>query len=120
VLYALTYPERLPYDCRRFDPVAAGPLTFEPVEAGRFPAFALGVHAGRAGGTAPAVYNAANEVAVRHFLDGRLSFTGIAEAVGDTLERCPAAPVRSLADVLGADARARRAAEEFVQRLATC
>jgi len=120
VLYALAYPGRLPYACRRFDPVAAGALTFEPVGADRFPAFALGVDAGRAGGTAPAVYNAANEVAVRHFLDGRLPFTGIAEAVAETLERCPAAPVRALHDVLEADARARRAAEEFVQRLAPC
>jgi 1-deoxy-D-xylulose-5-phosphate reductoisomerase len=120
VLYALAYPERLPYACRRFDPVAAGPLTFEPVGAERFPAFALGVEAGRAGGTAPAVYNAANEVAVRHFLEGRLPFTGIAEAVAETLERCPAGAVGSLPDVLQADARARRAAEEFVQRLAPC
>ena len=120
VLYALAYPERLPYECRRFDPVAAGPLTFEPVGADRFPAFALGVDAGRAGGTAPAVYNAANEVAVKHFLDGRLPFTGIAEAVAETLERCPAGAVHSLDDVLGADARARRTAEEFVQRLAPC
>jgi len=120
VLYALTWPERLPYDVRRFDPVAAGALTFEAVEDRRFPAFALGVHAGRSGGTAPAVYNAANEVAVRHFLDGRLPFTGIAELVGETLERCPGAPVRALDDVLGADAEARRRAEEFVQRLAPC
>jgi 1-deoxy-D-xylulose-5-phosphate reductoisomerase len=120
VLYALAYPGRLPYECRRFDPVAAGPLTFEPVGADRFPAFALGVEAGRAGGTAPAVYNAANEVAVKHFLDGRLPFTAIAEAVAETLERSPAGPVHSLADVLEADARARRTAEEFVQRLAPC
>jgi 1-deoxy-D-xylulose-5-phosphate reductoisomerase len=120
VLYALAYPERLPYETRRFDPVAAGPLTFEPVGADRFPAFALGVAAGRAGGTAPAVYNAANEVAVRHFLEGRLSFTGIAETVAEALERCPAGAVGSLSDVLEADARARRAAEAIVQRLATC
>jgi 1-deoxy-D-xylulose-5-phosphate reductoisomerase len=66
------------------------------------------------------VYNAGNEVAVRHFLDGRLPFTGIAEAVAETLERCPAAPLRALGDVLEADARARRCAEDFVQRLAPC
>ncbi|HET7462936.1 MAG TPA: 1-deoxy-D-xylulose-5-phosphate reductoisomerase [Longimicrobium sp.] len=120
VLYALAYPERLPYSCRRFDPVAAGTLTFEPVRQADFPAFALGVGAGRAGGTAPAVYNAANEVAVQHFLAGRLSFPGIAEAIAETLERCPTIPARSLADVLEADARARRCAEDFVQRLAAC
>ncbi|HEX6370801.1 MAG TPA: 1-deoxy-D-xylulose-5-phosphate reductoisomerase, partial [Longimicrobium sp.] len=67
VLYALSYPERLPYAFRRFDPVAAGALTFEAVRTDRFPAFALGVEAGRAGGTAPAVFNAANEVAVAEF-----------------------------------------------------
>jgi 1-deoxy-D-xylulose-5-phosphate reductoisomerase len=120
VLYALAFPERLPYECRRFDPVAAGALTFEPVRQADFPAFALGVEAGRAGGTAPAVYNAANEVAVRHFLDGRLSFPGIARAIADTLERCPAGVARSLQDVLEADARARRCAEDFVQRLVPC
>jgi 1-deoxy-D-xylulose-5-phosphate reductoisomerase len=120
VLYALSYPERLPYQTRRFDPVAAGALTFEPVEAERFPAFGLGVAAGQAGGTAPAVYNAANEVAVQHFLSGRLPFTGIAEAIAETLERCRPAPMGSLAEVLDADAEARRAAHEFVQRLTPC
>jgi 1-deoxy-D-xylulose-5-phosphate reductoisomerase len=120
IVYALGYPERLPYECRRFDPVAAGTLTFEPVRADLFPAFAMGVEAGRAGGTAPAVYNAANEVAVQHFLGGRLSFPGIGELIAETLERCPAAAARTLQDVLEADARARRTAEEFVQRLAPC
>jgi 1-deoxy-D-xylulose-5-phosphate reductoisomerase len=120
VLYALAYPERLPYACRRFDPVAAGPLTFEPVRADRFPAFALGVAAGRSGGTAPAVYNAANEVAVAHFLAGRLSFPGIAEAVEETLSRWPGGQASALEDVLAADAWARRTAENFVLRLAPC
>jgi 1-deoxy-D-xylulose-5-phosphate reductoisomerase len=105
---------------RRFDPVAAGTLTFEPVSAERFPAFGLGVEAGRVGGTAPAVYNAANEVAVKHFLSGALPFPGIAEAVAETLERCPVGKARSLEDVLEADARARRCAEDFVERLVRC
>lgn len=120
VLYALTWPERLPYDLRRFDPVAVGTMTFEPVEEARFPTFGLGVHAGRAGGTAPAVFNAANEVAVRHFLDGRLPYMGIAALVGNALERCPGGPVHTLGDVLEADARARLCAEEFVNRQAPC
>jgi 1-deoxy-D-xylulose-5-phosphate reductoisomerase len=120
VLYALGYPERLPYQARRFDPVAAGTLTFEPVRGDCFPAFALGVRAGEAGGTAPAVFNAANEVAVAHFLAGRLSFPAIAETISDTLDRFPGGAARSLQDVLGADAWARRAAEDFVQRLAPC
>ncbi|HYW09784.1 MAG TPA: 1-deoxy-D-xylulose-5-phosphate reductoisomerase [Longimicrobium sp.] len=118
VLYALSYPERLPYECRRFDPVAAGALTFEAVDEARFPAYALGVRAGRAGGTAPAVYNAANEVAVAHFLGGRLGFGGIAEALDDALTRWRAGAADSLEAVLEADAWARRATESFIARLA--
>ena len=72
VLYALTHPERLPDDgVAPFDPVAASPLTFERVRADDFPALALGMAAGRAGGAAPAVFNAANEQAVALFLEGR-------------------------------------------------
>ncbi|MBW3572429.1 MAG: 1-deoxy-D-xylulose-5-phosphate reductoisomerase [Gemmatimonadetes bacterium] len=120
LLYALTYPERLPYECRRFDPVAAGALTFEAVRGDRFPAFALGVQAGRAGGTAPAVFNAANEVAVSEFLAGRARFAGIARAIAYALDRWPGGPVRVLDDVRQADAWARRAAHESLSRLAPC
>jgi 1-deoxy-D-xylulose-5-phosphate reductoisomerase len=120
VLYALAYPERLPYDCRRFDPVAAGTLTFEPVRDDCFPAFALGVRAGLHGGTTPAVFNAANEVAVAEFLAGRIPFGGIADSIADALERWPGGPVRTLDDVREADAWARRAAHTYLTRLAPC
>jgi 1-deoxy-D-xylulose-5-phosphate reductoisomerase len=120
VLYALSYPDRLPYRCRRFDPVEAGTLTFEALRHDAFPTFGLGVEAGRSGGTHPAVFNAANEVAVAAFLDGRLSFGGIAESIADALARWPGGAARTLEDVLHADAWARRAAETFVQRLAPC
>jgi 1-deoxy-D-xylulose-5-phosphate reductoisomerase len=120
VLYALTWPERLPYASRRFDPVAAGALTFHPVQAERFPAFGLGVQAGRAGGTAPAVFNAANEVAVAEFLAGRAPFGAIPRAIADALARWPGGPVRALDDVREADAWARRAAHEHLNRLAPC
>src|SRR5690606_6189591 len=71
ILYALTHPHRARDAMTRpFDPVAAGPLEFEPVDTCRFRAFALGVEAGRCGGTAPAVFNAANEVAVQAFMEG--------------------------------------------------
>jgi 1-deoxy-D-xylulose-5-phosphate reductoisomerase len=120
VLYALAYPERLPYACRRFDPVAAGTLTFEPVRADRFPCFALGVEAGRGGGTNPAVFNAANEVAVAEFLAGRIPFGGIAESIADALERWPGGPVHTLDDVRQADGWARRAAHDYLTRLAPC
>lgn len=115
VLYALTHPERLPYAARRFDPVAAGPLTFEPVRRECFPAFGLGVEAGRVGGTAPAVFNAANEVAVAAFLAGRLPFPGIARAIQAALEAWPGGRASSLQEVLEADAWARRATETFVR-----
>jgi 1-deoxy-D-xylulose-5-phosphate reductoisomerase len=120
VLYALAYPERLPYACRRFDPVAAGTLTFEPVRGECFPAFALGVAAGRAGGTNPAVFNAANEVAVAEFLAERIPFGGIADSIADALERWPGTPARTLDDVREADAWARRAAHTYLTRLVPC
>ncbi|HEX2205336.1 MAG TPA: 1-deoxy-D-xylulose-5-phosphate reductoisomerase [Longimicrobium sp.] len=113
VLYALAHPERLPYECRRFDPVAAGALTFEPVRDACFPAFGLGVEAGRRGGTAPAVFNAANEVAVARFLEGRFPFGALAGVVEETLSRWPGGAAGSLDDVLAADAWARRTAETF-------
>ncbi len=84
ILYALTYPTRLPdQGVRRFDPVQAGVLTFEPVRSDVFRAYSAGLSAGRAGGTAPAVFNAANETAVAAFLDGRVPFGRIS----DTIER---------------------------------
>jgi 1-deoxy-D-xylulose-5-phosphate reductoisomerase len=115
VLYALAHPERLPYACRRFDPVAAGALTFEPVREECFRAFALGVEAGRAGGTAPAVFNAANEVAVAAFLAGALSFPGIADAIDHALSRWPGGGASTLDDVLRADAWTREATQTFVR-----
>jgi 1-deoxy-D-xylulose-5-phosphate reductoisomerase len=120
VLYALTHPDRLPYATRRFDPVAAGALTFEAVRSERFPAFALGVGAGRAGGTAPAVFNAANEVAVAAFLAGRLAFPAIADAIADALEAWDGGAAASLEDVMAADAGARRRTDDFMNRLAPC
>jgi 1-deoxy-D-xylulose-5-phosphate reductoisomerase len=92
ILYALTHPDRVPDGARRFDPVEAGPLTFEPVDHDRFPTFRLGVEAGRAGGTAPAVYNAANEVAVAAFLDHTLRFVEIPRVIERTLDACGAGP----------------------------
>lgn len=120
VLYALSHPERLPYACRRFDPLRAGELSFEPVREDCFPAFRLGVAAGEAGGTMPAVFNAANEVAVAAFLARRLPFPGIAEAIADVLDRWGGGELRGLDDVLEADAWARRATHHFVEGYALC
>jgi 1-deoxy-D-xylulose-5-phosphate reductoisomerase len=118
--YALSYPERLPYRCRRFDPLEAGSLSFEAVREDLFPAFRLGVSAGEAGGCAPAVFNAANEVAVAAFLAERISFPGIAATVADTLDRWPGGSLHALEDVLHADAWARRTAEHFTGEYALC
>lgn len=115
ILYALTYPERVPdAGVRRFDPVAAGSLTFEPLRGDVFRAYTAGVAAGRAGGTAPAVFNAVNEVAVARFLEGRLAFGRIAEMIEAVLARHAVARVNQLADVQAADRWARlEAAKEI-------
>jgi 1-deoxy-D-xylulose-5-phosphate reductoisomerase len=115
ILYALTHPERIPdHGPRRFDALAAGggALTFEPISAARFPAYALGRAAGAAGGTAPAAFNAANEVAVQLFLEGRIAFGRIPEIIGRVLEDHTGGDARSLDAVLAADADARRRATE--------
>ncbi len=86
ILYALTHPERVPDDgAPRFDPVATSPLTFEHVRMDAFPALRLGIEAGRAGGAAPAVFNAANEAAVAMFLEGDIPFGGSAAAIEQAL-----------------------------------
>ncbi|MEJ2502952.1 MAG: 1-deoxy-D-xylulose-5-phosphate reductoisomerase, partial [Gemmatimonadota bacterium] len=118
ILYALTHPDRVEdHGVTPFDPIEASPLTFQPVDHARFPTFRLGVEAGRAGGTAPAVFNAANEVAVAAFLDQRLPFTGIPRVIDRTLETCSSAGPESLAAVQAADQEARRRARAFVEEL---
>lgn len=108
ILYALTYPERVPDSgVPSFDPVALGSLSFETVRYADFPMLQLGIDAGRRGGAAPAVFNAANEAAVAHFLAGRLSFSGIAERVSAALHEFAGAPGASLDELLRADAAAR-------------
>jgi len=113
ILYALTHPERVPdRGAKRFDPVEAGALTFEPVRPELYPAYALGRAAGEQGGTAPAAFNAANEVAVQLFLEGRIPFGKIAETIERVLAAHWPSSARSLEDVLSADAVARRLARE--------
>jgi 1-deoxy-D-xylulose-5-phosphate reductoisomerase len=115
ILYALTHPDRLADDGTvRFDPVAAGSLTFEPVRSEIFPAFSLGVAAGRAGGTAPAVFNAANESAVAAFLAGSIPFGRIAEAIAAVMDAQTVSPADSLEAVRAADTWARRRTSEVL------
>jgi 1-deoxy-D-xylulose-5-phosphate reductoisomerase len=113
ILYALTHPERVAdAGTRRFDPVTAGTLTFEPVRPGLYPAYALGRAAAAAGGTAPTAFNAANEVAVELFLQGKIRFGRIAETIAGVLDGWHPASADTLATVLAADAEARRLARE--------
>lgn len=116
ILYGLTHPRRLPdAGVRRFDPLSAGPLTFEPVRTDVFRAFGAGVAAGRAGGTAPAVFNAANEAAVAAFLDGCIPFGRISEVIERVLQAHRPEPVTEVETVRAADRWARRQAHELLR-----
>jgi 1-deoxy-D-xylulose-5-phosphate reductoisomerase len=117
VLYALTHPDRIEDSgVPQFDPVAQSPLTFEPIRADQFSAFSLGVAAGRRGGAAPAVFNAANEAAVALFLDARIRFGDIVVAIAGALDALGDLPGESREAILAADAAARR----FVQERFAC
>jgi 1-deoxy-D-xylulose-5-phosphate reductoisomerase len=114
VLYALTHPERAADDgVAPFDPVAASPLTFEPVDHARFPALGLGIAAGRSGGAAPAVFNAANEQAVAFFLAGSIRFGDIMKSIESALGKLGGMPGASREQLLAADAAARRHVTEL-------
>jgi len=110
IAFALTYPDRAATDVPRLDLAAGLTLEFAAPDLETFPLLALARRAGEAGGTAPAVYNAANEVAVAAFLEGRLPFLAIAEVVAETLDAAGGAPARDLDELLAADAEARRLA----------
>jgi len=114
ILYALTYPERIIDQGTRFDAVRAGTLTFESLDEERFPAFVLGVESGREGGTAPAVFNAANEVAVAAFLAGDLPFLGIAEVIERVLAAHLPQEIDTVETVITADNWARAEAQRIL------
>ncbi len=108
IQYALAYPDRFAGPARRFDFSRAVALEFEPPDPERFPAVRLGHEAAARGGTCGAVLNAANEEAVRGFLDGELRFTDIAEICRRVLDEHPFSPGPSLDEVRRLDAWARR------------
>jgi 1-deoxy-D-xylulose-5-phosphate reductoisomerase len=114
ISYALHYPERVDVPVRPLDLAAIGALTFEPVDTDAFPCLRLAREAAVAGGTAPCVLNAANEIAVHAFLEGRLDFLGIPAVIEATLERLPAAPVRAFESLYEADREARAVAAELI------
>jgi 1-deoxy-D-xylulose-5-phosphate reductoisomerase len=118
ISYALHYPERADVDVPRLDLAAVGELSFEPPDLETFACLRLALDAGRAGGTAPCVLNAADEVAVAAFLDGRIEFTAIAAAIERVLEQMPAQQVTHFDDLFTVDEEARRRTEEQVGGLA--
>src|SRR5690606_22499784 len=107
ISYALHFPERADVALPTLDLAAVGALTFEEPDLGRFPCLRLAFEAGRAGGTAPCVLNAADEVAVEAFLGGRIPFTAIPRVVERTLEELPAARPTHFQDLYAVDAEAR-------------
>jgi 1-deoxy-D-xylulose-5-phosphate reductoisomerase len=110
ISYALNYPDRVDVPVHALDLVELGALTFEAPDLDAFPCLRLAREAAEAGGTAPCVLNAANEVAVHAFLAGDLPFTGIARVIESTLAELPAQPVRHFSDLYAADAHAREVA----------
>jgi len=117
ISYALHFPDRAPVDVPRLDLAAVGALTFEEPDPDTFACLRLALEAGRAGGTAPTVLNAADEVAVAAFLAGEIPFTGIAAVIERTLEALPGRPVGHFDDLFAADAEARRCAGALAKEL---
>lgn len=113
IQYALTYPDRADGPMALFD-LTAGDLTFEEPDRAAFPCLELGYAAGRRGGSSPAVLNAADEVAVEAFLQGRIGFGSIPVVVERTLEHVEWRQPESVADVLAADEEARGVAQEII------
>jgi 1-deoxy-D-xylulose-5-phosphate reductoisomerase len=118
ISYALHGGESVELPIAALDLAAVGALTFEPVDLDAFPCLRLAGEAARAGGTAPCVLNAANEIAVHSFLAGRLGFLDIAEVIERTLEELPGEPVRSFESLYEADRSARELAGRAVAELA--
>jgi 1-deoxy-D-xylulose-5-phosphate reductoisomerase len=114
IAHALGWPERIVSGVQSLDLVAAARLDFEAPDLDRFPALRLARAAAEAGGTAPAALNAANEVAVAAFLEGRLGFPGIPRVIEAVLERHVNRPAEALAAVLEADRWAREVAEKML------
>ena len=117
ISYALHYPERADVDLPSLDLPAVGELSFEAPDLDAFPCLRLAREAGEAGGTAPCVLNASDEVAVDAFLDRRIPYTAIAEVVERTLDAVPATRPGHFEDLFAADAEARERARELIARV---
>jgi 1-deoxy-D-xylulose-5-phosphate reductoisomerase len=118
IAYALSFPERLPGRESFLDLIRAGPLEFFEPDMERFPCLRLARDAGKAGGTAPAVLNGANEIAVAAFLEERIRFKDLPAVISEVLERHRTVASPGLDEILEADRWARREADYFVERIA--
>lgn len=118
ITYALFWPERIESAYGRIDWSRIGSLSFEQPDMDKFPALRLAFAVAAAGGTMPAVYNAANEEAVAAFLGGKIRFTEIPQTVERVVERIATVPEPSLEDILAADREARRIAHETMETIA--
>jgi len=117
IAYALAWPERLETPAQKLDLAEIARIDFERPDVDRFPALRLARQALEKGGAAPIVLNAANEVAVAYFLEGRLGFADIARMVEDALNEADFANPRSIGDVLEVDARVRSRVESAMKAL---
>ncbi len=118
ISYALHFPQRADTEVPALDLAATGELTFEQPDLDSVPCLRLAREAGEAGGTAPCVLNAVDEVAVAAFLGGRLRFTGIAEVVERMLDQMPAEPVSHFEDLFAVDEEARQRSVGLIEEMA--
>ena len=120
IAYAINWPVRLPAATKSMDWSQQHTLEFEPIDNERFPVLELARRCGELGGGLPAIFNAANEVAVSAFLAGKISFTSIIESVDLTVQKLGSAvnPIRDLADVSAIENDARKVAGEIIERVA--
>jgi 1-deoxy-D-xylulose-5-phosphate reductoisomerase len=119
ISYALNFPQRADVDVPQLNLAEVGALTFEEPDLETFACLKLALEAGRAGGTAPCVLNAADEVAVAAFLDRRIPFTAIAAVIERVLEQMPARPITHFDDLFATDVEARERSREAIAGLTT-
>jgi 1-deoxy-D-xylulose-5-phosphate reductoisomerase len=115
IAYALSYPERLEGVSPALDLAFVGTLTFEEPDTDRFPCLAYAYKSLEAGGSMPAVLSAANEVAVKYFLDEKIGYTDIARTIIRTMDAHSPNPIKNVDDALKADLWARQEAEKIIQ-----
>ena len=114
IAYALSYPERLRNVSPELDLAAVGTLTFEQPDRERFPCLDYAYEALKAGGSVPAVLSAANETAVKYFLDGKIGYAGIGTVIKKTMDAHTPYQIKVVEDVLKADIWARHEAEKII------